>query len=91
MVGVVADSSYATLGESTPPVLYWLRTRDRSETMTLVARTQGQPFGYLPALRSAIREVDPRVTSRVRPLKNVLSLALFPARAAATLSACSRL
>ena len=85
VVGVVADSSYATLGESTPPVLYWLRTRDRSETMTLVARTQGQPFGYLPALRSAIREVDPRVTSRVRPLKNVLSLALFPARAAATL------
>jgi putative ABC transport system permease protein len=36
-------------------------------------------------LRSALREVDPRVTSRVRPLKNVLSLALFPARAAATL------
>ena len=85
VVGVVADSSYATLGESTPPVLYWLRTRDRSDTMILVAHTQGQPLGYLPALRSAIREVDPRVTSRVRPLNSVLSLALFPARAAATL------
>jgi ABC-type antimicrobial peptide transport system permease subunit len=53
--------------------------------MTLVARMQRQPLGYLSGLRSALREVDPRVTSRVRPLNNVLSLALFPARAAATL------
>jgi putative ABC transport system permease protein len=39
----------------------------------------------LPALRSAIRDVDPRVGATVRPLRSVLRLALFPARAAAVL------
>lgn len=83
IIGVVADNRHMTLGESPQPAVFWLTKR--LETLTVVARVTGSPDAMLPALRSAIRDVDPRVGATVRPLRSVLTLALFPARAAAVL------
>jgi len=86
VIGVVRDGKYRTLGEGPRPFLYTSLGQDRRGTQTLVARTEGDPRSLLPAIRNAIRELDPRVpVSNARTLAETVADALFLPRAAAGL------
>jgi predicted permease len=82
IVGVVADSRYLTLGEEPLPLVYW-PARPGTRDLTLHVRTQGDSASLarqLPAVLAA-------TNTRVRPLRSVMAIALFPAQAAAALLA----
>jgi predicted permease len=86
VVGIVRDGKYRTLGERPRPFLYTSLEQDRRGTQTLVARTEGDPRPLLPAIRKAVRELDPRVpVSNARTLAETVADALFLPRAAAGL------
>ena len=86
VVGVVRDGKYRTLAERPRPFLYTSLGQDRRGTQTLVARTEGDPRPLLPAIRQAIRELDPRVpVSNPRTLAETVDDALFLPRATAGL------
>jgi predicted permease len=86
VIGVVRDGKYRTLGERSRPFLYTSLGQDRRGTLTLVARTEGDPRPLLPAFRNAIRELDPRVpVGNPRTLAATVADALFLPRAAAGL------
>ena len=86
IVAVVADSRYLTLGEEIRPQVYWpfgLTTGD----LTIHIRTETEAGVLARALRDVLNGVDSRVPTRVRPLRAVMSVALFPAQAAAVVLA----
>jgi predicted permease len=86
VIGVVRDGKYRTLAERPRPFLYRSLRQDRRGTQTLLARTEGDPRPLLPAIRNAIRELDPRVPfSNPRTLAGTIADALFLPRAAAGL------
>ncbi|MGE0456104.1 MAG: ADOP family duplicated permease [Vicinamibacteria bacterium] len=86
VIGVVRNGKYRTLGESPRPFLYTSLGQDRRGTRTLVARTEGDTGPLLPAIRQAIRELDPRVpVSNPRTLAGTVDDALFLPRATAGL------
>ena len=86
VIGVVRDGKYRTLAERPRPFLYTSLGQDRRGTQTLVARTEGDPRPLLPAIRQAIRELDPRVpVSNPRTLAATVADALFLPRATAGL------
>jgi predicted lysophospholipase L1 biosynthesis ABC-type transport system permease subunit len=86
IVGVVRDGKYRTLAERPRPFLYTSLGQDRRGTQTLVARTEGDPHPLLPAIRQAIRELDPRVPiTHPRTLAATVDDAFFLPRATAGL------
>ncbi len=86
VIGVARDGKYRTLAERPRPFLYASLGQDRRGTQTLVARTEGDPRPLLPAIRQAIRELDPRVpVSNPRTLAGTVADALFLPRATAGL------
>ena len=86
IVGVVADSRYMTLGEETKPQVYW-PVGPQIGAITIHARSEGDAGALARALQGVLAGVDPRVRVRVRPLQDVMAVALFPAQVAATLLA----
>ena len=84
IVGVVADSRYLTLGEDTKPQVYWPSGSDVGK-MTLHIRTETDSAALARVVQEALSGLDSRVRVRVRPLRSVMAVALFPARAAAVL------
>jgi predicted permease len=86
VVGVVRDGKYRTLAERPRPFLFTSLGQDRRGTQTLVARTEADPGPLLPAIRQAIRDLDPRVpVSDPRALAATVDDALFLPRATAGL------
>jgi putative ABC transport system permease protein len=86
IVGVVADSRYVTLGEEARPQVYW-PVGPQIGAITIHARSEGDAASFARALQSVLATVDPRVRVRVRPLQDMMAVALFPARVAAILLA----
>jgi putative ABC transport system permease protein len=86
IVGVVADSRYMTLGEDTRPQVYWPAGPELGR-ITIHARGEGDAATLARSLQAVLATVDPRVRVRVRPLQDVMAIALFPAQVAATLLA----
>jgi predicted permease len=86
IVAVVADSRYRTLGEEPRPEVYWPFGPGAGD-MTVVVRTETDSRALVRALPDVLSGVDARVPTRVRPLRAVMSVALFPAQAAAVLLA----
>ncbi len=62
IVGVVGEVKYRGLPENptADPDLYFPFV-DRSQQVSLVARTAGEPASLIPAIRQVIREVDPNI------------------------------
>jgi len=91
ITGLVATTKSRTIGEDPRPCLYFpiardLRGNDSLTGMTLVLRTRGNPAGYTPLVRRAIRNIDPTLAVfDVRTMGTQLSQALFLPRAAAFL------
>jgi predicted permease len=90
IVGVVRDSKYHYLGEAPVPYIYVpFRQVFRADmNLAFYVRVQGDPMLALPALRAAVRNIDPSVTVfDPVPLKEFIGASLYPQRMAATLMA----
>jgi len=84
IVGVVPDGKYNSLGEDPKPAVYTPIYRDYSGTVTLVARTRGDPRQVLSALRDEVKKLDPSISVyAAKTLKEHMGTSLFPARMAA--------
>src|SRR3954466_11410959 len=84
IVGVVPDGKYNSLGEDPKPAVYTPLYRDYSGTVTLVARTHGDPRQVLSALRGEVQKLDPSISVyAAKTLKEHMGTSLFPARMAA--------
>lgn len=82
IVAVVADSRYLTLGEETRPLVYW-PFEPGAGNMTIQVRTETDARELARVLPDVLRGVDSRLPARVRPLRSIMSVALFPAQASA--------
>ena len=63
IVGVVSDAKYGSLRQEPPPTIYvpWLQELSGVGAMTFEVRTSGDPVSFGPAIRQAVREVDPNL------------------------------
>jgi len=82
VVGVVADSRYLTLGENPMPLVYWPAKPDMGR-LTIHVRSEGDAASLAKLVSGALGTSS----ARVRPLRAVMAVALFPAQAAAVLLA----
>ncbi len=91
IAGLVATTKSRTIGEDPRPCMYFpiardLRGNDSLTGITLILRTRGNPAGYAPPVRKAIRDIDPALAVfDVRTMDTQLSRALFIPRVAAIL------
>ena len=83
VVGLVRDSKYVTVGEAPRAFVYRPLAQRWAPAATLLVRTEGDPLGVLAAVRRAVAAVDPDLpVFDVRPLAELTSVSLLPARAA---------
>jgi putative ABC transport system permease protein len=83
IVGIVPDGKYNTLGEAPKAVVY-RSLRYFDSQLTLVARTEGDPWTVLAALRRAVQELDPTLPIYdAKTLTEHMNIPLFPAKMAA--------
>jgi putative ABC transport system permease protein len=81
VVGVVDDISVLHRGDAPRPQLYYPAGGHGSRAMSLVARTPGDAAALAPALRRAIREIDPGVAvADVHTMAEVASQSLWRQR-----------
>jgi putative ABC transport system permease protein len=81
VVGIVDDASDVDLLQPPQPTLYaaWTQTANVAFPMALVLRTAGDPEALAPALRSAVRSVDPLLAlDRIQSVESFLSASLAP-------------
>lgn len=74
IVGVVADERF--LGPTTPPdpATYFALAQFEFGQAYLMVRTAGDPSASIPAIRRALRAIDPRIPlDQIRPMDDVLS------------------
>lgn len=84
VIGVARDAKYANLSESTPAFLYFPMAQAWNTTQTLLVRTDGDAAAMAPALRAAVRELDPAVPPpTVTTLEREAAVVLLPQRIAA--------
>jgi hypothetical protein len=86
IVGVVADGHVTALESESPLMVYvpyWFNNEGKS---LLIVRSRGDAQALLPAIRSAVREIDPDVAiARTAPLTDVLDAAVANRRYLASL------
>jgi putative ABC transport system permease protein len=83
IVGVVDDVRHNTLLGTVKPQFYATLAQfavapaNTRRTMSLVVRTNGDPKALIPAVRGAVRAVDPRVpVSEVRTMREIVDAAI---------------
>jgi len=59
VIGVARDVKYLGPTEPAQPWIYYPHAQNYWSTMTLVARTTGDPWQALPGVRAAVRALDP--------------------------------
>jgi predicted permease len=64
IVGVVADAKVNSLRDEPPPMFYRPIQQVAFPSRTVVIRTSGDPAALLPAIRDAVRQVDPDLPIR---------------------------
>ena len=87
VVGVVPDAVYRSAVETDPlPFFYLLLAQNYESGVTLHIRTAGDPLLVLPAVRQAVRDVDPQlVVARPRVLREEFDRAIGDQRMMATM------
>jgi predicted permease len=84
IVGVVRDAKYSTLGEHTPPFVYFPVAQLWRPTQSLVVRTADDAEWLGPAIQQTILAIDPAVPRpAISALKDATSIVLLPQRVAA--------
>lgn len=61
IVGVVRDARYESVRDAAPPTMYVPYRQDVCRPATFELRTAGDPLAAVPAVREAIRRVDPNL------------------------------
>ena len=63
IVGVVADTKYRSLRQAAPPTVYTSaeQTVGGPGQMAFAVRTVSDPLAFVPAVRAAVRELDPNL------------------------------
>jgi predicted permease len=61
VVGVVRDARYNSLREAAPPTMYVPYKQSVPGSVAVEVRTGGDPLSAIPAVRDAIRQVDPNL------------------------------
>ncbi len=83
VVGLVRDSKYVTVGEAPRAFVYRPLAQRWAPAATLLVRTGGDPLDVLAAVRQEVTAVDPDLpVFDIRPLAELTSVSLLPARAA---------
>lgn len=86
IVGVVASGRYRTLGEEPLPALYECFLQKPNPSAVLVVHGKGSSSSLLTALRTRVRDLDPRlVLVDATTLEEHLTLVLFPLRVSSLL------
>jgi putative ABC transport system permease protein len=87
IVGVVEDVHHNALTSAVKPQFYAplaqfaVSPGNTMRTMSLVVRTKGEPMAVLPAVRGAVRAVDPRIpVSDVRTMEQVVGASIAEPR-----------
>jgi predicted permease len=70
IVGVVKDARVDDINESAPPMIYHSIVQDVVDAASLDVRTAGDPSHLVPAIRQAVRSVDPNL-----PIGGITTLA----------------
>jgi predicted permease len=81
VVGIVDDASDVDLLQPPQPTLYaaWTQTANVAFPMALVLRTAGDPESLAPALRAAVRSIDPMLAlDRIQSVETFLAASLAP-------------
>jgi ABC-type lipoprotein release transport system permease subunit len=77
IVGVVGDvHNYGVDVPAVPTIYGNALQRLPSSSLTLVVRGQGEPSAYIPAMREAVRSLDPQLPVKFRTLDQVFSSSL---------------
>jgi predicted permease len=61
VVGIVGDVKYNSVRDEAPPTMYVPYVQSPIGAMAFEIRTAGDPAGAIPAIREAVRQVDPTV------------------------------
>ncbi|HEV2150382.1 MAG TPA: FtsX-like permease family protein, partial [Longimicrobiaceae bacterium] len=81
IVGVVGDVLYAPPGGESRPALYTSYLQHTISSTTVIVRAAGDPSALVPALRRAVKEVDPDLAIHdVRTMREQAAEALAPER-----------
>ena len=83
IVGVVDDARDVSLTQAPEPTLYlpWAQNNNTVNPVALVIRTNLEPTSIVPAVREALRAIDPSLPLRnAQPLETFLSDSLAPER-----------
>ena len=84
VVGVARDSKYGTLTERATPFVYVPLAQNARPDQRLMVRTALDPAALAPAIRDAVRALDPALPPPlVTTLRQETSIVLFPQRVAA--------
>ncbi len=59
IVGVARDAKYTALRDAVPPTIYLAAAQNPEGSVNFAVRTSDSPAAILPAIRSAVREIDP--------------------------------
>jgi predicted permease len=74
IVGVVGDVRHAAVTEPPEPTLYTHQEQTPRRVVTFLLRTAGEPAALVPAVRDAVRAVDPEQTvARLAPVSELIS------------------
>jgi predicted permease len=86
IVGVAKAGKYWTVGEAPQFFVYSPMRQSYSSSVTLMARTQGDPRALISAIRGEAQKLDPNLPLfDVKTFAEHLGVSLFPARVAAML------
>jgi putative ABC transport system permease protein len=81
IVGVVADVHIHRLDLNPVPVIYVPHTQYGPESMTVMARTVGDPMQAVPQMQTLLKAAGPGVAmSRIRPLDDVVAASVAEPR-----------
>ncbi|MBC7933489.1 MAG: ABC transporter permease [Rubrivivax sp.] len=86
IVGVARGGKYWTIGEAPQLFIYSPIRQSYNSTVTLMARTEGDPRSLVSAIRGEARKLDANLPLfDVKTMSEHLGISLFPARVAAAL------
>ena len=88
IVGVAYDGKYADVTETPQPYLYLPLAQDTQSEVNLIVTTPNNPGALIPAVRAAVREVDPNIMiTNTETLTDHMRFATYTNRMAAWLTA----
>jgi putative ABC transport system permease protein len=87
VVGVVRDTKYRSLKQTTPAIAYFALSQNKQPGMSINYEVRAdQPMAVAPQVKAAIAEISPRFTLELRTLEQQIADSLTMPRLLATLS-----